>query len=183
MRARLRLFTMSIVGATAILAMGPLAALGAISASVADVAFGQLTYSHAQQLQSGTLTVTATDTGILGTNSGWNVTLRSSTFAYSGPNNGTPIPAANLAITTARPPTRISGAAINPDGGPRTTGVTGALDVTRKTLHADGPGGILGPYYGIGTYQQLVDVSLAVPGQTRAGTYTATLTVTISAGP
>lgn len=180
----LRRLSASTIGAAAILAACPLAVLGALSASVADVTFGQITYSHAQQAQSGTLSLTATDTGFLGTNSGWNVTLSSSAFAYSGPNSGTPIPAANLAITTAHPPIRISGQAISPSGGPRTTNVTGALNVARKTLQADGPTGtIVLTYYGIGTYSQAIDVSLVVPGQSRAGTYTATLTVTMSAGP
>ena len=183
MSVLLRRLTISTIAVAALLAIGPLTALGALSASVADVAFGQVAYSHAQQIQMGTLTLTASDTGLLGTNSGWNVTLRSSAFVYSGPNSGTAIPAANLAITTSQPPTWISGQAISATGGPRTTNATGALNVARKTIQADGPGGILGPYYGIGTYRQLVDVSLLVPGQTRAGTYTATLTVTIATGP
>jgi hypothetical protein len=183
MSVLLRRVTISTIAVAAILAIGPVTALGALSASVADLAFGQITYSHAQQVRSGTLTLTSTDTGLLGTNSGWNVTVLSSAFAYSGPNSGTPIPAANLAITTAQPPTRVSGQAISPVGGPRTTNATGALNVARKTIQADGPGGVLGPYYGIGTYSQAIDVSLVVPAQARAGTYTATLTVTISSGP
>lgn len=187
MGVRLRRLTLSTIGAAAIVASGPLAALGALSASVADATFGPIAYSHAPQVQTGTLTLTATDTGTGGlglTNAGWNVTLLSSAFSYSGPNAGTPIPAANLSITTAQPPTQISGQAISPVGGPRTTNVTGALNVARKTLQADGPTGfIILTYYGIGTYSQVIDVSLLVPGQSRAGTYTATLTVTMSAGP
>lgn len=183
----LRRLTASTVGAAVILIACPLAVLGALSASVADLTFGQITYSHAQQVQTGTLTLTATDTGTAGlglVNAGWNVTLLSSAFAYSGPNAGTPIPAGNLSITTAGSPARISGQAISPTGGPRTTNVTGALNVARKTLQADGPTGTtLLTYYGIGTYTQPIGVSLTVPGQTRAGTYSATLTVTISAGP
>jgi hypothetical protein len=143
-----------------------------------------VTYSHANQTTSTSLTLTATDTGqclIVCTNQGWNVTLLASAFAYSGTNNGTPIPAANLAITNAHPPT---GDAIDATHGPRTTNVTGALNVSRKTLQADGPTGtLIKTYYGIGTYQQAIDVNLVVPGLTRAGTYTTTLTVTISAGP
>jgi hypothetical protein len=177
----------SIIAAGAIVASAPLAARAALSASLADLTLGQIAYSHAQQVQTGTLTLTASDTGLAGLgliNSGWNVTLLASSFAYSGPNGGAPIPAANLAITTARAPTRTSGQAISPVGGPRTTNVTGTLDVARKTLQADGPTGTISlTYYGIGTYSQAVDVSLVVPGQTRAGTYSATMTVTISAGP
>ena len=187
MYALLRRLTTSTIAVATILSVAPLAALGALSASVADLTLGQITYSHGQQVQTGTLTLTATDTGTAGLgliNSGWNVTLLSSAFSYTGPNSGSPIPASNLAITSAGSPVRISGQAISPTGGPRTTNVTGALNVARKTIQADGPTGfIVLTYYGIGTYTQPIGVSLTVPGQTRAGTYSATLTVTISAGP
>lgn len=187
MTVGLRRIGLAIVVSAATLVAGPLAVLAALSASTADLTLGPIAYSHAQQVSSGSLTLTAADTGVAGlglTNSGWNVTLLSSNFAYSGPNSGSPIPASNLAIVTAHPPVRISGQAISPVGGPRTTNVTGALNVARKTLQADGPtGAIILTYYGIGTYTQAIDVSLTVPGQNRAGTYTATLTVTISAGP
>lgn len=165
----------------------PSSAWAALSASVADLTMPAEPYSHDVQTATGSLTLTARDTGAAGlglTNEGWNVTLQSSDFAYSGPNDGTPIPAANLAVTMAHPPTTVSGQAISAIGGPRTTNVTGSLDTPRKTLQADGPSGLITlTHYGIGTYEQLIDVSLRVPGQTRAGTYTTMLTVTISAAP
>jgi len=165
----------------------PLAVWAALTASVADLALPAASYSHAAQTTAGTLTLTATDTGLLGTgltNSGWNVTVQSSNFAYSGPNAGAPIAASNLAITAAHPPTRVSGQQISSTGGPRTTKVIGTLNTARKTLQADGPTGLVTlTYYGIGTYRQQMDVRLTVPGQAPVGTYTATLTVTISSGP
>ena len=187
MTERLRHLGLAIIASAATVAAGPLAVFAALSASTADLTLGPIAYSHTQQVSTGALTLTASDTGAAGlglTNSGWNVTLLSSDLAYSGPNSGSPIPASNVAIVTAHPPVRISGQAISPAGGPRTTNVTGALNVARKTLQADAPTGVVVlTYYGIGTYSQAIDVSLAVPGQSRAGTYTATLTVTISAGP
>ena len=170
----------------------PVPAWAALSASVADLALAAVPYSHANRATTGTLTLTARDTGreqcillVCSTvNDGWNVTLLASPFAYTGPNNGTAIPAGNLVITSAHPPTPVSGQAIDPTGGPRTTNVTGSLDVARKVLQADGPSGGLSPtYYGIGTYQQPIEASLTVPGGSRAGSYTTTLTVTMSAGP
>lgn len=166
----------------------PQAAWAALSASVADLNLPPLTYSHAAQTVNGSLTLTATDTGsggLLGdTNAGWNVTLQASDFAYSGTNNGISIPAANLAITTAHAPTRVSGQGIDTNGGPRTTNQIGSLDTPRKTLQASGPSGVVvKTYYGIGTYRQVVDVTLVVPARARAGTYSAKLTVTMSAGP
>jgi len=176
-----------VCGTAAALAAGPLTALAGLSASTADLTFGQLAYSHVQLVNTGTLTLTATDTGTEGlgvTNAGWNVTLLASDFAYSGPYNGKPIPAANLVIVSAHPPTPVSGQPISPTGGPRTTGASGALNVARKTLQADGPSGVLTlTYYGIGVYLQAIDLSLTVPGQAAAGTYTSTLIVTMTAGP
>jgi hypothetical protein len=169
------------VALAAILALAtPLTAWAALSASVANASLPATPYSHTNRTTSGSLTLTATDTGncilFICTNDGWNVTLLASSFAYSGPNGGTAIPAANLSITNARAPTRVSGDQIDATGGPRTTNVTGALNTARKTLQAD-------QGFGIGTYQQVIDVNLVVPGGSRAGTYTTTLTVTISAGP
>ena len=170
----------------------PGSALAVLSASTSDFAMEAVSYSHADQLTGGTITLTAKDTGreacvlLLCTtvNDGWNVTLHASDFTYSGSHAGTPIPAANLLLAVAHPPTRTSGQAISATGGPRTTNVTGALDATRKTLHADGPSGGLTPtFYGIGTYQQALDLTLTIPGGSRAGSYATTLTVTIAAGP
>lgn len=152
------------------------AALGALSASVADLSLSPVTYAHADQISSGTLTLTASDSGPIAL--GWNVTIQSSALAYSGPNSGAAIPAGNLAITAANPPTVVSGQAINPIGGPRVpaANATGTLDAPRRTLEAT-----VG--FGLGTYQQGLGVTLTVPGGSRAGTYTATLTVTIATGP
>jgi spore coat protein U-like protein len=160
----------------------PLQAWAALSASVADLTMAALPYSHAQQAAAGTVSLTATDTGscilFICSNNGWHVTIQASDFAYTGPNLGTAIPAANLSITQAHPPTRLSGQAIDAQGGPRVpaSNSTGTLDVPRETLEA-------ADNFGLGSYRQLIDVSLIVPGQSRAGTYRTTLTVTISAGP
>lgn len=123
----------------------PAPALAAVAASVADLSLAAVPYSHSDQATGGSLTLTAQDTGreecvllVCSTvNDGWNVTIQASAFAYSGPNDGAAIPAANLVITTAHPPTSASGQEISSAGGPRTTDVTGPLDVTRKTLQAD----------------------------------------------
>jgi hypothetical protein len=146
------------------------------AASIADLSLPAAAYSHAVQTTSGTMTLSAEDTS--GSGAGWNVTVQSSAFTYSGPNGGSPIPAVNFSITIAGPPTLVSGQAIDPTGGPKVppTNSTGTLDVARKTLQAEAG-------YGQGAYGQALEVSLSVPAQSRAGTYAATLTVTIAAGP
>jgi hypothetical protein len=149
---------------------------GTRSASVADVTLGAVSYSHSAQTNTGSMTLTADDSS--GTGAGWNVTVQSSAFVYSGANSGTNIPAANFSITSAAAPTATAGQAIDATGGPKVpaAGSTGTLDVARKTIQADAG-------FGQGTYTQALNVSLNIPAQSRAGTYTGTLTVTITAGP
>ena len=149
---------------------------GTRTASIANLALGSVGYSHSQQAQAGTMTLTADDS--TGSGEGWNVTVQSSNFAYSGSNGGTNIPAANFALTSAAAPAHVAGQAIDGAAGPEVPGTSpiGALDVARKTVRA-------GVGYGSGTYTQALGVELTIPAQSRAGTYTGTLTVTISAGP
>jgi hypothetical protein len=149
---------------------------GTRAASVADLSLTALSYSHSSQNNTGTLVLTADDSS--GTGQGWNVTMQSSAFVYSGPNNGADIPAANFSITTANPPTTNNGQAIDATNGPKvpSSGAIGSLDVARKVLQANAS-------YGQGNYNQSLAVRLTIPDYSRAGTYTGTLTATISAGP
>jgi hypothetical protein len=149
---------------------------GTRSASIADLALAAKTYSHSSQTSTGTMTLTADDSSATG--AGWNVTVQSSAFVYSGSNSGTNIAASNFSITTANAPTMVAGAAVDATDGPKvpSSGATGALNVARKTVQAN-----VG--FGEGTYDQALDVSLTIPAGSRAGTYTGTMTVTISAAP
>ena len=150
---------------------------GTRTASVADLTLGAITYSHSAQASSGTMVLTADDSS--GTGAGWNVTVEASEFGYSGPNNGSAIPAANFSVTSASGATGTAGEAVDAGGGPKVPAAFTApatLDTARKTLQADAG-------YGEGTYTQNLGVSLSVPAQSRVGDYTGTLTVTISAAP
>jgi len=151
-------------------------ASAALIASVADLSLPAVTYSHGPQTSTGTMTLTAEDTGVVGL--GWNVTVVASSFVYSGGFGGSAIPAANLALTSAAAPVLVSGQAIDPTGGPKVpaTSPLGALDVARKVLQTE-------VLYGAGRYTQALGVSLTIPAQSRAGTYSSTLTTTISQGP
>ena len=163
-----------VVSVVALLA-APSAVQAALTASVADLNLPAVTSSHVAQTNTGTMTLSVSDSA---PGAGWNVTILSSAFAYSGPNGGSSIPAMNLSITAAGSPALVSGQAIDPIGGPKVppSGTTGTLDVARKTIQAEAG-------YGGGTYTQDLAVSLVVPADSRAGTYTASLTVTVSAGP
>jgi hypothetical protein len=164
-----------LVVAVVVLLAGPPTVQAALTASVADLNLPAVTSSHVAQTSTGTMTLTVTDSA---PGAGWHVTILASAFAYSGPHGGTSIPAANFSVIEARSPVLVSGQAIDPTGGPKVapSGATGALDVARKTIQAD-----VG--YGGGTYTQDLGVSLVVPANSRAGTYTGSLTVTVGAGP
>ena len=171
---RSRLLARLVVSVVALLA-APAAVQAALTASIVDLNLPAVTSSHVAQTSTGTMTLTVTDSA---PGAGWNVTILSSAVVYSGPHGGTSIPAANLSITEARSPVLVSGQAFDPSGGPKVppSGAPGTLDVARKTIQAD-----VG--YGGGTYTQDLGVSLVVPADSRTGTYTANLTVTVIAGP
>jgi hypothetical protein len=153
---------------------------GTRSASVTSQALGEVPagpVAHSARTQNGTVTLTADDSS--GSGAGWNVTLRSSDFVYSGANGGTDIPAANFSFTAISAPTVTAGEAVDDANGPMVpAGLSGGrtLDSSVKVLQAN-------PHYGMGTYTQVIDTRLVVPALSRAGTYTGTLTATIATGP
>ena len=149
---------------------------GARTASVANLTLTPLAYSNSAQSNTGTMTLTVDDSS--GTGAGWNVTILSSAFVYSGANNGTNIAASNFALTAAATPAMVVGQPVDATNGPKVpaSSPVGTLDSARKVIQANAD-------YGLGTYTQGLSVSLTVPAQSRAGTYTATLTTTIAAAP
>jgi hypothetical protein len=149
---------------------------GARTASVANLTLTPLTYSNSAQSNTGTMTLTVDDSS--GTGAGWNVTIQSSAFVYSGANNGTNIAASNFALTAAGTPVMTVGQAVDATNGPKVpaSSPVGTLDSARKVIQANAD-------YGLGSYTQGLNVSLTIPAQSRAGTYTATLTTTIAAAP
>ncbi|CAN5823312.1 hypothetical protein BH24CHL5_BH24CHL5_05730 [soil metagenome] len=151
-------------------------AAGNRTASVADLTLASVAYSHSSQLSTGSMTLTADDS--TGSNLGWNVTILSSAFAYSGPNDGSAIPAANFSLTSAAAPVRVACQTVDATGGPKVPLVSpvGTLDTARKTVQAL-------VLFGKGTYTQALGVTLTIPAASVPGTYTGTLTTSITAAP
>jgi len=145
------------------------------SASLADLTLRAVSYSHAAQTSTGTMTLIINSTT---TTAGWHVTILASAFAYSGPSNGSNIPAAKFSLTSASAPAMTSGQAIDSTGGPMVpaTSPVGSLDVARTTVQAS-------PGFGQGTDSQALGVSLAIPAQSASGSYAGTLAVTAAVGP
>jgi len=150
-----------------------------LTASVADLGLVDVAYQNAAQDVTGTMVLTAADN--TGSAAGWNVTIQSSAFVWSGliP-GGTDIPASAFALTTAAAPVVVSGQAVSIAAatGPQVPAAApfGTLNTARKVLHATAA-------YGAGTYTQDLGVTLTIPALSRVGTYTGTLTTTISSAP
>ena len=148
---------------------------GSRSASVAAAVLGNgVAYSHYDQTITGELMLTVDDS--TGSAAGWAVSQSVSDFVWSSPGgtatSGAAIPAANFAITSVGGVTTVDGQLWAVDPAP----LTGALNspVTVLTAAADA---------GKGTYQVPLNVALTIPGTSNAGTYTATLTTTMSVAP
>ncbi len=152
---------------------------GGLTASVANLTLPSVAFQNAAHDVTGTMVLTAEDSR--GTSLGWSVTIQASAFVWVGtPAGGTNIPAADFALTSAAQPTMLLGQAVSLTAatGPQVppTSPLGTLDTARKTLMATAA-------YGNGKYSQDLGVTLTIPAQSQAGTYTGTLTTTISATP
>ena len=125
---------------------------GTRSASNANLALAAVPYSHSAQTPTGSLALTVDDS--TGSGAGWNVTIQSSEFVYSGTLGGTNIPAINFSLTSAAAPVMTAGQAINvtAGNGPEvpTISPVGTLETARKTVQA-------GIAYGQGTYRRKPD--------------------------
>ena len=150
-----------------------------LTASLSDLVLADVAYQNAAHPVTGTMVLTAEDN--TGTGAGWNVTVMASDLVWVGSaNGGADIPAAALALTAAAAPVLVSGqligvaAATGPQVPP--TSPLGSLDTPRKVLSATAA-------YGAGTYTQALGMTLTIPAMSRVGTYTGTLTTTITAAP
>jgi X-Pro dipeptidyl-peptidase len=150
-----------------------------LTASIADVGLSDVAYQNSAHNVTGSMVLTVDDS--TGSGAGWNVTVLSSDFIWVGTaNGGQDIPAAKFALTSASVPTKIAGQAVSValSTGPQVppTSPLGNLDTARKVLVATAA-------YGSGAYSQDLGVTLTIPGQSRVGTYTGTLTTTITSAP
>ena len=144
----------------------------ALTAVITDKTLTAVTFSQSEQQPTGSLLLNVSDSTCLGT--GWNVTVQTSAFAYTGSGSGSAIPAANLLLGTPASPVFVSGQ--DTPGLPAAVGTGGTLNSAIKVIMADANNGM-------GSYTQSLPVTLTIPARSVAGTYTATLTVTKAAVP
>lgn len=119
-------------------------------------------------------------TDATGSGAGWNVAVVSTDFQHDTLASTT-IPVANFSYApTGGTITRVSGQGITNPGGPAETGVAAApLGTAVKSVVANAN-------FGRGRYTwspAAGSFTLGVPAETLAGSYTATMTFTISSGP
>lgn len=140
---------------------------GALSVSITDVVdFAEITYANTERTVSGaSLSVTAVDD--TGAGAGWNVTIGASNFTSA--TTASVIPAAGLTLTSGTLANNTQGNAVSP--GTVATSVTLSSTQTLMTAAAG---------QGNGSFTLPLSASLTVPAGTLAGTYTSTLTVTIT---
>ena len=123
----------------------------------------------------GTVTLWANDSS--GTGKGWTVTVQAGEFSCTDCEIASSLPASSLSAFYTQPVQAVAGQEINPVSGPRPgAGALGPLDVARPLMTADAG-------QGMGTYSETVGLLLNVPAYTMAGTYSTTLTVSITAAP
>jgi hypothetical protein len=151
---------------------------GALTASIANLTLSPISVTHVPQISTGTLTLAADDS--TGTGLGWNVTVVSSNFVYTGTYAQADIGAASFSVAAASQPILVAGQAVSLTAAngpqlPPTTPNGLTLDTARRVLQATAA-------YGAGSYTQALGVALVVPADRLPGTYTSTLTTTILTG-
>ena len=152
---------------------------GSLSASATGLSLPTITATNYVQTPVGNMTLTADDSRGGPTGLGWSVSVQSSAFVYTGAVGGTDIPADNFVLVTPAQPAMTAGQAVDGTGGPNVppTLATGPLGTSaRKVMTTTAA-------FGQGTYTQLLAVSLTVPASSKVGTYTGTLTTSISTTP
>ncbi len=142
-----------------------------------SVAFSNLTLNGTDQTVNPTGTPTIRVIDATGSNAGWNVTFTATDF-ISGANT---IPNTNFSFNpTGGSLVRISGQAVDGTNGPKEAG--GGSQVLSGSVKAL----TTSAGYGKGKYDYTPatgSFSLTVPATTLVGTYTSTLTITLSSGP
>jgi hypothetical protein len=153
---------------------------GSLSASLGNLGLTSVPYSLSDRASIGALDLAAED--LTGSSAGWNVTVLASNFVWTtvaGSTGGTDIPAVNFTLISAAVPVLVLGQAVGVAAatGPNPVFTSAVpLNTARKVIAATAA-------YGDGSYTQDLGVSLNVPGQSKLGLYTSTLTTTITTAP
>lgn len=138
---------------------------GQLILGVTGPALDPIVTSHDAQTSPGDVSVTVDD--LTGTGAGWSVTQQISAFS-----NGTDTIAANAFSVDAGTASSTNGASMTGVS----VGLGGSLDAATTVLSATAGNGV-------GAYELANTATLAIPADVRVGTYTATLTTSVVAGP
>lgn len=144
--------------------------------TIQSISLAPTSYSADEQYNPGQIGYTISAAS--GTAPGWSVNVQAGDLIYSGEHGGINIPAANLSVSSANAPLYVSGDAIDASNGPfvPAEGATGGLNTPRTVLTAN-------PGYGDGVYSQDLDLTLTIPGESKPGNYSGTITFSTNAAP
>lgn len=139
--------------------------VGRATTLAGDIAFAAVDASHSDQSPPGEGTSVAINDAS-GTQAGWDVTIVASALTHT--NNVDTIDAANMSLTDVGP--------LAPADSNVTAGETGSIGSARTLVSAAAG-------FGVGAYTQAFSLGLNVPGDSRSGAYSGTVTVTIAPPP
>lgn len=144
--------------------------------TIGSVSLAPTSYSAEEQYNPGKIDYTITAES--GTAPGWSVSVQAGDMVYSGSHGGTNIPAANLTVSSANAASYVSGDPVDTTNGPfvPAEGATGGLNTPRTVLTSD-------PGYGDGVYNQTLDLTLTIPGGSKPGDYSGTITFSTNSAP
>jgi YVTN family beta-propeller protein len=147
---------------------------GTLTASITDAAFPPVPFSHQKQITSAEAVLSTDDqTGLL---YGWNVTVKASALVWASPsdiqNPTRNIPAANLSLSAVNSASTVSGDDFSGTLLSSTSALDSAVSVVSTAAEQ-----------GSGSYTVPLTLNLLVPANAATGSYTGTLTTTISAAP
>ncbi|MEW6282958.1 MAG: WxL domain-containing protein [Candidatus Eremiobacterota bacterium] len=141
----------------------------------ANVVFPSLTLSGLPQVAVASTVPTFTIIDARGTGAGWKLSVQSTDFV----SGGRTIPATGYSfLASGGTVTAVYGQSVGA-GGPAETGLSGNLNAVLKVLSSNVD-------WGMGYYRYTPNSSnltLQVPAETYAGTYTAVMTFTLATGP
>jgi len=148
---------------------------GQLSASILSATLTPVGYSNFTTTSNGTLVIQVNDDRETG--DGWSVTVIASDFQYNGILPiGSDIPASSFSVVSTGAPIVLIGQGIGVGGPYSDANAIGSLDSIRTLIVAEAG-------FGSGRYQMTSAISLEIPAQSQAGSYTATLAIATSAAP
>lgn len=147
------------------------------SADLQELGFQSVSYSHEAQTTSARVDLVTSNTAeaLSADDTGWDISVHATSMNQGGHRSGSGVGELSLVSIEAPIPSEGLSEATDPVTGPKLpdSPATGSLATPRVVLQAD-------PGHARGSYTQELVFSLRLPPGARSGTYTGTVTATVS---